>query len=117
MLKFTFVYTTNFSVAATDFQVGAKWVIVQLNCRNDEGPTVLIIKDKEGYLYGGYASQPWERHGDFYGDMKCFLFQLYPQAAVFKPTGANTNLQWVSSHFLLFSANREESITLRCIMS
>ncbi|KAJ0088766.1 hypothetical protein Patl1_32670 [Pistacia atlantica] len=61
---------------------------------NDEGPTLLIIKDKEGYIYGGYASQPWEKHGDFYGDMKSFLFQLYPKAAIFRPTGANNNLQW-----------------------
>lgn len=67
-----------------------------MNCRNDNGPTVFIIKDKEGYVYGGYASQPWERHGDFYGDLKSFLFQLYPKASIFRPTGANTNLQWVS---------------------
>ncbi|GFZ08903.1 TLD-domain containing nucleolar protein [Actinidia rufa] len=66
------------------------------NIANDEGPTVLIIKDREGYIYGGYASQPWERHADFYGDMKSFLFQLYPRASIFKPTGANNNLQWVS---------------------
>lgn len=71
-----------------------------MNCRSDEGPTVLIIKDKEGYIYGGYASEPWERHGDFYGDMKSFLFQLYPKAAFFRPTGANTNLQWVSADIL-----------------
>lgn len=63
--------------------------------RNDEGMTVLIVKDKEGYIYGGYASQPWERHADFYGDMKSFLFQLYPKASIFRPTGANSNLQWV----------------------
>ncbi|KAK3037877.1 hypothetical protein RJ639_031237 [Escallonia herrerae] len=66
---------------------------------NDEGPTVLILKDKEGYIYGGYASQPWQRHADFYGDMKFFLFQLYPQAAIFRPTGANSNLQWCAVNF------------------
>ncbi|XP_010262937.1 PREDICTED: TLD domain-containing protein 1 isoform X2 [Nelumbo nucifera] len=64
-----------------------------------EGSTVLIIKDKEGYIYGGYASQPWERHGDFYGDMKSFIFQLYPQASIFRPTGANGNLQWCAVNF------------------
>lgn len=55
------------------------------------------MKDKEGYMYGGYASQAWERHGDFYGDLKSFLFQLYPKAAIYKPTGANNNIQWVTS--------------------
>ncbi|KAI5318893.1 hypothetical protein L3X38_038601 [Prunus dulcis] len=69
------------------------------NISKDKGPTVLIIKDKEGYVYGGYASQPWERHGDFYGDLKSFLFQLYPTASIFRPTGANTNLQWCAVNF------------------
>ncbi|XP_009599099.1 uncharacterized protein [Nicotiana tomentosiformis] len=69
------------------------------NISNDKGPTLLIIKDKEGYIYGGYASQPWEKHADFYGDMKSFLFQLYPKASVYRPTGANTNLQWCAINF------------------
>ncbi|KAM7257481.1 hypothetical protein ACFE04_013222 [Oxalis oulophora] len=74
-------------------------MFVALNCRKDEGPTVLIIKDKEGFIYGGYASQPWERHGDFYGDMKSFLFQLNPKASIYKPSGANTNVQWCAVNF------------------
>ncbi|KAL4560688.1 hypothetical protein LXL04_032841 [Taraxacum kok-saghyz] len=69
------------------------------NISHAEGPTVLIIKDKEGYIYGGYASQPWERHADFYGDMKSFLFQLYPQASIYRPTGANNSIQWCASNF------------------
>lgn len=62
-------------------------------------PTVLLIKDKEGYIYGGYASQPWEKHGDFYGDLKSFLFQIHPRASIFRPTGANSNLQWCAVNF------------------
>lgn len=69
------------------------------NISNAEGPTVLIIKDKEGYIFGGYASQPWERHADYYGDMKSFIFQLYPTASIYRPTGANTNLQWCAVNF------------------
>ena len=63
--------------------------------RNGDAQTVLIIKDTEGSIYGAYASQPWEKHSDFYGDMKTFLFKLYPEASIFRPTGANKNLQWV----------------------
>ncbi|XP_066356287.1 uncharacterized protein [Miscanthus floridulus] len=64
-----------------------------------DAQTVLIVKDTEGSIYGGYASQPWERHSDFYGDMKTFLFKLYPQASIFRPTGANKNLQWCAINF------------------
>ncbi|KAF8726220.1 hypothetical protein HU200_019676 [Digitaria exilis] len=66
---------------------------------NGDAQTVLIVKDTEGSVYGGYASQPWERHSDFYGDMKTFLFKLYPQASIFRPTGANRNLQWCAINF------------------
>ncbi|KAK6126467.1 hypothetical protein DH2020_039803 [Rehmannia glutinosa] len=72
-------------------------VTVELNCR--DGPTVLIVKDRDGCIYGGYASQPWERHADFYGDMRSFLFQLYPKASIFRPTGGNHNLQWCAVNF------------------
>lgn len=80
--------------------IGVESLTISLYCRTG-GPTVLIIKDKEGHIYGGYASQPWERHADFYGDMKSFLFQLYPRASIFRPTGANHNLQWVSTMNLM----------------
>ena len=31
-----------------------------------------------------------------YLDGVSFLFQLYPKASIFRPTGANHNMQWVS---------------------
>lgn len=79
-------------------------------CRSGDGPTILIIKDTEGYIYGGYASQPWERHGDFYGDLKSFLFQLYPRASIFRPTGSNSKLQWVSFNVLAFCSKLRETL-------
>lgn len=69
------------------------------NISSGDGPTVLVIKDTEGYIYGGYASQQWERQSAFYGDMRSFLFQLYPRASIFRPTGANNNLQWCAVNF------------------
>eukprot|EP00257_Ricinus_communis_P008848 XP_002526913.2 TLD domain-containing protein 1 [Ricinus communis] len=66
----------------------------QSNCDPSSGPKILIIKDKEDCIYGGYISQAWDRHGDFYGDIKSFLFQLYHRASIFKYTGANNNVQW-----------------------
>ncbi|CAM6129762.1 unnamed protein product [Calypogeia fissa] len=64
------------------------------------GPTILVIKDKEGCVHGGYASQPWEKHPDFYGDMKCFLFTLQPRVSIYRPTGSNNNLQWCAYNYI-----------------
>ncbi|XP_039133921.1 uncharacterized protein LOC120270909 isoform X1 [Dioscorea cayenensis subsp. rotundata] len=69
------------------------------NISSGDGPTVLVIKDTEGHIYGGYASQQWERQSAFFGDMRSFLFQLYPRASIFRPTGANNNLQWCAVNF------------------
>ncbi|KMZ74725.1 Oxidation resistance protein 1 [Zostera marina] len=66
---------------------------------NRDGPTLLVIKDKEDCIYGGYASQPWDKHSTFYGDMKSFMFSLYPKASIFRPTGKNSNIQWCAVNF------------------
>lgn len=65
-----------------------------------EAATILVIKDSEGCIYGGYASQPWEKYPNFYGDMKCFLFTLQPRVSLYRPTGSNTNLQWCASNYI-----------------
>ncbi|XP_024535468.1 TLD domain-containing protein 1 [Selaginella moellendorffii] len=81
------------SVNGASFNTFLKSVSVSKGC------TILVIKDKEGCIYGGYASQPWEKHSEFYGDMKCFLFTLYPEAAIHRPSGSNSNLQWCAINY------------------
>lgn len=27
----------------------------------------MLVRDKGGAIFGGFASAPWQRHGDFYG--------------------------------------------------
>eukprot|EP00850_Spirogloea_muscicola_P017595 SM000153S01584 [mRNA] locus=s153:59860:61411:+ [translate_table: standard] len=62
-------------------------------------PTILVVRDKGGALFGGYASQPWERRSTFYGDLKSFLFTLTPAMRLHKASGANTNILWCASGF------------------
>lgn len=33
----------------------------------DKGPSVIIIRDKEGYLFGAFVSDSWEFKPTFYG--------------------------------------------------
>ena len=44
----------------------------QLNCgllgAAGKGPTLLLVKDKQGQLFGGYASEPWLKNGKYYGE-------------------------------------------------
>lgn len=64
-----------------------------------KGPSILVVRDQVGHVYGGYASQAWDKHSDFYGDLKSFLFTLQPVSCVYRPTGSNTNIQWCAFGF------------------
>lgn len=33
----------------------------------DAGPTLLLVRDKQGHLFGGFASESWHKNGQFYG--------------------------------------------------
>ncbi|WAR12882.1 MEAK7-like protein, partial [Mya arenaria] len=56
-----------------------------------KGPTVMIVKDKDGHVFGGYVSESWEIRPNFYGDSTCFLFTLKPRLGVYMATGYNEN--------------------------
>ncbi|GIL45882.1 hypothetical protein Vafri_3010 [Volvox africanus] len=63
------------------------------------GPTLLLLRDKAGGLFGGYASQPWAKSGKYFGDASCFIFSLLPALQVFPGTGINENFQWCGVGF------------------
>ncbi|EFJ52534.1 hypothetical protein VOLCADRAFT_116007 [Volvox carteri f. nagariensis] len=63
------------------------------------GPTLLLLRDAEGALLGGYASQPWAKSGIYYGDVSSFIFSLLPILQVFPATGVNDNFQWCGVGF------------------
>ena len=33
----------------------------------DAGPTLVLVRDKQGYLFGGFAADSWHKNGQFYG--------------------------------------------------
>ncbi|GAX72981.1 hypothetical protein CEUSTIGMA_g433.t1 [Chlamydomonas eustigma] len=65
-----------------------------------EGPTLLLVKDKEGgHVMGGFASAPWVKNGSYFGDYSTFIFGLYPVTLMYKATGINSNFQWCGMGF------------------
>ena len=64
-----------------------------------EAPTLLLIRDDGGAVFGGFAPQPWAKRGAFYGDGGAFVFSLSPAAAVYPSTGINANYQWCGAGF------------------
>lgn len=40
-----------------------------------KGPTMLLVKDKAGHVFGGYASEPWLKNGKYYGEVTTCPYQ------------------------------------------
>ena len=48
------------------------------------GPTLTIIQDESGAVFGGYADVGWKASNGFFGSQNCFLFRLAPDFEIFR---------------------------------
>ncbi|KAF9100121.1 hypothetical protein BGX23_006085 [Mortierella sp. AD031] len=64
-----------------------------------QGPTLVVMKDEDGYIFGAYADQDWEQGPKFYGTDRSFLFTIRPTFRIFRPShgGVNSNFQYLDS--------------------
>ena len=75
---------------------GKSWTVFTDSIQNAQS-SLVIIKDKQGSVFGGFASQPWDVHPNFYGNDKSFLFTLKPNLQLFFSSGLNKNYQYYCS--------------------
>lgn len=64
----------------------------------DQGPSVLIVEDTDGYIYGGFATASWSLSPNFVGNDNAFLFTLRPKMRVFPATTYNNHYQYLNLH-------------------
>ncbi|NXG18558.1 TLDC1 protein, partial [Grallaria varia] len=62
----------------------------------NKGPCIVILRDTDGYLFGGFASHSWEVKPQFQGDNRCFLFSVFPSLAVYTYTGYNDHFMYLN---------------------
>ncbi|XP_025948381.2 MTOR-associated protein MEAK7 [Dromaius novaehollandiae] len=62
----------------------------------NKGPCIVILKDLDGYIFGGFASHSWEVKPQFQGDNRCFLFSVFPSLAVYTCTGYNDHYMYLN---------------------
>eukprot|EP00798_Chlamydomonas_sp_ICE-L_P021003 gene21003-27862_t len=65
------------------------------------GPTLVLVQDKEGQCFGGFAPEPWEKNSHFFGVISppFFIFFMEPASRVYNATGINNNIQWCGVGF------------------
>lgn len=64
----------------------------------DQGPTVLIVEDSNGYIFGGYATESWALGPNYLGNDTSFLFTLRPKMRTFSASGYNDHYQYLNLH-------------------
>ncbi|XP_050297329.1 MTOR-associated protein MEAK7 [Anthonomus grandis grandis] len=64
----------------------------------NQGPSVLVLEDRSGYIFGGFAPANWALGPNFFGDDSSFLFTLAPRMRVFPSTGYNQHFQYLNLH-------------------
>jgi hypothetical protein len=63
----------------------------------NKGSTIILIRDEEGYIFGGFCEESWKpKYPKFYGSPRSFLFQLYPIKKIWKSTGINDHYQYLN---------------------
>ncbi|KAF4525523.1 hypothetical protein B566_EDAN014909 [Ephemera danica] len=61
-----------------------------------KGATLIIVKDKDGHVFGGFATESWNLKPQFVGSENCFLFNLRPKMNIYYPTGYNDHFQYLN---------------------
>ncbi|XP_059485653.1 MTOR-associated protein MEAK7 [Neocloeon triangulifer] len=61
-----------------------------------QGPTLVLVRDTSGHVFGGFAVAPWNMSPQFVGDNRCFLFNLKPKMAIYPSTGYNEHYQYLN---------------------
>lgn len=64
----------------------------------DNGPSVIIVEDSNGYIFGAFASASWSLSPKFTGDDSSFLFTLRPKMRCYPSTGYNNHYQYLNLH-------------------
>ncbi|KAK3589313.1 hypothetical protein CHS0354_026970 [Potamilus streckersoni] len=62
----------------------------------EQGPCLIVIRDKDGHIFGGFISTSCKITSKFSGSSDCFLFTLSPKYGVYTATGYNDNFFYLN---------------------
>lgn len=63
------------------------------------GPTLTIIRDDQGAVFGMFCDTEWKESSRYYGGNSCFLFRLVPEINIYRvsASGMNENYMYLNS--------------------
>jgi len=76
------------------------------------GPSLLLVLDSTGGVFGGFASDPWHVSSHYFGNGESFLFAAVPSWRVHHWSGANSLFQLGSSDSIGFGGGGQFGLWL-----
>lgn len=74
---------------------GMSWQVFA-NKMVGQGATLIVIKTKDGAMFGGYTDEAWEyAKTDWYGNSSNFLFKLSPSYGTWSANSSNNHYQYL----------------------
>ncbi|CAH0717663.1 unnamed protein product, partial [Brenthis ino] len=64
----------------------------------EQGPSIIIVEDSSGYIFGGFAPCSWGFGPNFTGTDEAFLFTCVPKMRVYPATNYNDHYQYMNHH-------------------
>ncbi|KAL4175657.1 hypothetical protein KRP22_000620 [Phytophthora ramorum] len=63
------------------------------------GPTLTVIQDTQGAVFGMFCDTEWKESSRYYGGNGCFLFRMAPEISIYRvsASGANENYMYLNS--------------------
>ncbi|KAJ0401884.1 hypothetical protein ATCC90586_003492 [Pythium insidiosum] len=82
----------------------------------NQTPTLIVVKDDQGNVFGGFGSDEWRRATQYFGNGETFIFSFAPRAGSTQTDGADPGANFVkygwsrrNNYFMLCS---EESLVM-----
>lgn len=70
-------------------------------------PTLFVIEDSNGFVFGGFATSPWAINSGYFGTGQSFLFSLKPKLHVYEWTRANSFFMLLSHDAVAMGGDKD----------
>jgi len=61
-----------------------------------KGPNIVVVRDTDGRVFGGFATESWKVGPKFHGGYSCFLFTAKPELSILGASGDNCNFMYLN---------------------
>ena len=79
---------------------------------SNKGPTVTVLQDKNGYIFGVFIAESWHKSTSHFGNGETFVFKLEPEVKIFRWFEDNDYFAYAKADFIAIGGGSNYAIRL-----